>query len=169
MEKLAGAALWLRGAIFTILVPWVVAVWIPGRLSRGVAAPGWWRGGWILVIAGGLLYLWSLLLFLLSGGTPAIFFLRPVRFLVGSEPDALVRGGPYRFTRNPMYVAVLAAIFGQAVLHRSVALLRYGLVFAVIFHAAVALLEEPHLRRSRGAAYEEYCRRVPRWLGRGKA
>jgi len=40
----------------------------------------------------------------------------------------------------------------------------YALVMSGLLNAVVLLLEEPHLRRQRGATYEEYCRRVPRWL-----
>ena len=159
-------ALWLRGCAFTILVPFVVGVWIPWRvLGPNHPAPGWWQTGWLPLGAGIALYLWCLALFLASGGTPAVFFTRRLRFLIGSEPETLVRRGPYGFSRNPMYVAVLAAIFGQALLFRSAAVLEYGIAMLVVFHAVIVLLEEPHLRRTRGPEYERYLRTVPRWLG----
>jgi protein-S-isoprenylcysteine O-methyltransferase Ste14 len=117
-------------------------------------------------VAGGGLYGWCLLLFLLAGGTPAIFFTRHFGFLIGREPGQLVRRGPYRYSRNPMYVAVLATIPGQSCLYRSSVVLGYRLSMCLLFHTVVVLIEEPHLRLARGEGYEEYLRSVPRWVGR---
>ena len=157
--------LWVRGAIFTLLVPFVIAGWAPAQFTRGMPpAGGLWQAGWILLAAGALLYLWCLLLFLASGGTPAIFFTRPLRFLLGTEPGGVVREGPYRFSRNPMYVGVVSAILGQAVVYRSAAVLAYGAAVALCFHLVVVLYEEPHLRAVRGAEYDSYRKRVRRWI-----
>ena len=159
--------LWLRGAIFTVLVPAVIGVWIPHRMLDGASpAAGWWASGWLLLGAGTLLYGWCLMLFLLSGGTPAIFFTRPVSFLIGKEPPSVVRQGPYRYSRNPMYVAVVAVILGQAAVYQSGGVFEYAVIVFFMFHLVVVLLEEPHLREGRGADYELYCRSVARWLGR---
>ncbi len=76
-----------------------------------------WQAGWFLIVPGALIYLSCLIRFLLAGGTPAIFFTRPLRFLIGEEPKALVADGLYRYTRNPMYVGVLLAVIGQAILY----------------------------------------------------
>jgi protein-S-isoprenylcysteine O-methyltransferase Ste14 len=158
--------LWLRGLIFTALVPFVVGYLVPQNL-RGPAgvATGAWQMGYVLFSVGAALYLWCLVCFLLAGGTPAIFFTHHFNFLVGKEPLDVVRNGPYRFSRNPMYVGVVTAIFGQALLYRSRPVFVYGVCTALTFHLVVVLLEEPHLRRARGEGYEAYLHRVPRWLG----
>jgi len=158
--------LWLRGLIFTVLVPLVVGYLVPQNLrgARGVA-PGLWQAGYVLFGAGAALYLWCLVCFLLAGGTPAVFFTRHLSFLIGKEPPDVVRTGPYRYSRNPMYVGVVAAIFGQALLYRSRRVFVYGICTALVFHLVVVLLEEPHLRRTRGPGYETYSHTVPRWLG----
>jgi protein-S-isoprenylcysteine O-methyltransferase Ste14 len=158
--------LWLRGLIFTVLVPFVVGYLVPQNL-RGTAevAPGAWQLGYVLFAVGVVLYLWCLICFLLAGGTPAIFFTRHLSFLIGKEPLDFVRTGPYRYSRNPMYVGVVTAIFGQALLYRSRPMFVYGACVALTFHLVVVLLEEPHLRRTR-EGYEKYIRSVPRWLGR---
>ena len=157
--------LWIRGLIFTALVPLVVGVWIPAivdplRRSRG----GAWDAGWALIAAGTAMYALSLVRFLASGGTPAIFFTRALRALIGEEPHALVQGWLYRVTRNPMYVGVLSVVFGQAIVFVSQPIAVYGAALWLFFHVTVVLLEEPHLRELHGASYDEYCRRVPRWL-----
>ena len=158
--------LWVRGLIFTVLIPAVVGFVLPSAVDplaqrRG----GMWEAGWIPIAAGTLIYLWCLLLFLAAGGTPAIHFTRPLRFLIGAPPEGLVSGGLYRFSRNPMYMGVLTAIFGQAVLFASPRIAAYGCVVLACFCSIVLLIEEPHLRATRGRAYEEYCQAVPRWLG----
>src|SRR5713226_2993633 len=126
---------------------------------------GWWRAGWLLVGIGAVIYALCLSRFLLSGGTPAIFFTRYVKFVIGEEPPKLVQEGLYRISRNPMYLGVLTAVFGQALLFASPSVAFYGAALWLFFHLTVVFLEEPHLRKQRGPSYEEYCRRVPRWLG----
>ncbi|HML16396.1 MAG TPA: isoprenylcysteine carboxylmethyltransferase family protein [Bryobacteraceae bacterium] len=159
--------LWLRGLIFTILVPGVVAYWAPRWIDPGARrAGGWWDAGWVLVAAGTLIYGLCLLRFLAAGGTPAIFFTRPLGALIGEEPARLVAGGLYGYSRNPMYLGVLMAVFGQAIVYASRAIAEYGVAVFVTFHLVVVLLEEPHLRATRGLEYENYCKSVPRWIGR---
>jgi protein-S-isoprenylcysteine O-methyltransferase Ste14 len=158
--------LWIRGLLFTVLVPAVVGFVLPSAIAGGARRPGGiWDLGWAPIAAGTIVYALCLLRFLAAGGTPAIFFTRPLRFLLGEEPEGLVSGGLYRFSRNPMYVGVLLAIVGQAVLFASPALAVYGCAVFVFFHLIVVYAEEPHLRATRGPSYELYCGTVPRWLG----
>jgi protein-S-isoprenylcysteine O-methyltransferase Ste14 len=162
--------LWLQGLIFSVLVPGVVAFYVPQTLRNGHAASGgWWSLGWILFAVGALIYLRCLVDFLSAGGTPAVFFTRPIRAVIGQEPQQVVRNGLYRWSRNPMYVGVLTAIAGQAIVYRSRQIGFYLLIAAVVFHLVVVLLEEPHLARARGDFYSDYRRRVPRWLGLPRA
>src|SRR5205823_8617124 len=104
--------LWIRGLIFTALMPLVIDAWIPSivdpfrRIQHGA-----WNAGWALVAAGAATYLVCLVRFLASGRTPAIFFTRAVRALIVEEPHTLVQGWLYRVTRNPMYVGVVTAVF----------------------------------------------------------
>jgi protein-S-isoprenylcysteine O-methyltransferase Ste14 len=131
---------WLlaRTLLFTLLVPGTVTVLLPLQLyNRSRAVPdalGWFRQfGWIPIAAGIMLYLWSTAEFLLRGkGTPAPWFTRPLRFLIGREPQVLVQGSIYRYTRNPMYVGVIAIVLGEALLLASPDLLWYGLSTLVV-------------------------------------
>lgn len=160
-----GFSLWVRGLVFTLVVPCVIGGVVPFLIYQGESLKGGlWNIGWLLVVAGGGIYGLCFVSFLLSGGTPAIFFTRPVRFLLGEEPGKIVQQGLYRYSRNPMYIGVVMAIFGQAIVFASINVAVYGAAAWVFFHLAVVYLEEPHLRRVRGAAYDEYCRCVPRWL-----
>jgi len=152
-------ALLLKNLLFTVLVPGTVAVYVP-LLLAGAREPGGGPGGLLAVAlfaAGGALYGWCVWDFARFGrGTPA-----PI-----DEPRRLVVRGPYRLVRNPMYVAVLAVILGQALLFRSRAILLYGAAIAACFALFVMAYEEPTLRRSFGAEYEDYTARVGRWLPR---
>jgi protein-S-isoprenylcysteine O-methyltransferase Ste14 len=89
-------------------------------------------------------------------GTPAP--VAPTRTLVVS--------GFYRYVRNPVYVAVGALIFGQALLFASWGVALYGVVIAGAFHTFVRLYEEPTLLQAYGEEYAAYAAAVPRWIPR---
>jgi protein-S-isoprenylcysteine O-methyltransferase Ste14 len=111
----------------------------------------------LLIAAGAFVVLDSFARFALQGlGTPAPVF--PTRHLVVK--------GFYRFVRNPMYLAVVAVIVGQAVLFGDVRLLEYGLIAWLVAHLFVLGYEEHTLHRTFGAAYESFCANVPRWIPR---
>lgn len=150
-------------ALFLVVAPGTIAVYLPWTLCRWRLAPALlgflpFRVLGVLLIAAGLpVLLDSFARFALQGlGTPA-----PV-----APPQHLVVSGLYRYVRNPMYVAVLALIFGQGLLFGSVRVLEYGLAVWLGFYLFVLLYEEPTLRAKFGAEYEQYCARVRRWLPR---
>jgi protein-S-isoprenylcysteine O-methyltransferase Ste14 len=104
---------------------------------------------------GAVLYLWCAYEFTFLGkGTPA-----PI-----DAPIFLVKAGPYRWVRNPMYLAVLSMVIGQAVLFRSFLLVGYALLVWGVVHLFVVFVEEPSLRHQFGESYESYQLTVPRWL-----
>jgi len=90
---------------------------------------------------------------------------RPQR---GPRP-AFVIAGPYRYLRNPMFAGVVLALIGLAIATGSRLLLLVAAGAAGAAHAWVVGREEPRLRERFGLAYEEYLRRVPRWLPRTPA
>jgi protein-S-isoprenylcysteine O-methyltransferase Ste14 len=110
-----------------------------------------------LWLTGGIILLWSFWNFLHEGGgTPA-----PV-----DPPKELVVVGFYRYVRNPMYVGILAAILGHFLWFGSWNLLIYAVLVFLAFNTIVAYYEEPTLKKKFGAAYEEYLKKVPRWIPR---
>jgi protein-S-isoprenylcysteine O-methyltransferase Ste14 len=111
----------------------------------------------ILLLAGLVVLVGAFARFVMEGfGTPA-----PV-----AAPERLVVGGVYRYVRNPMYVAILAAIVGQALILGRFGLLLYATVLWLITAAFVRFYEEPTLTRRFGADYEAYRRAVPAWWPR---
>lgn len=81
-------------------------------------------------------------------------------------PRRLVISGPYRYVRNPMISGVVFVLFGEALLLLSRPHVTWAITFLVINAIYIPLLEEPQLRERFGAAYDEYCRHVPRLLPR---
>jgi protein-S-isoprenylcysteine O-methyltransferase Ste14 len=153
----------LGTAVFLILAPGTVAGLIPWWISRWRLRPPLlgltpFRVIGLLLIAIGIaVVLEGFARFALEGiGTPAPAF--PTRHLVVN--------GSYRFVRNPMYVAVTALILGQALFLGDVRLLEYAIVPWLAAHLFVLYYEEPTLRRSFGAEYENYRAYVPRWIPR---
>jgi protein-S-isoprenylcysteine O-methyltransferase Ste14 len=152
-----------------------------GSTAFFVAAPGgvagvvpWWLTGWrvrhplphwaalqvvgaVLIVAGAVVLVHAFVRFVLEGaGTPA-----PV-----APPRHVVVGGLYRYVRNPMYVALVTTVVGQALALGRLVLLLYAAALCVVFSTFVRLYEEPTLRNQFGAEYEAYRRSVPGWWPR---
>ena len=81
-----------------------------------------------------------------------------------AEPKALVTGGPYRWSRNPMYLGVGLCLMGIVFLAGSPAFLLAPAGFYVIADRIFIPYEEAKLERLFGADYAEFKHRVPRWL-----
>jgi protein-S-isoprenylcysteine O-methyltransferase Ste14 len=148
-----------RTALFTAIVPGVVAGYLPLRvIGRDSEWPaGWSYIGIVPMLMGLVIYGWTAFDFAWTGrGTPA-----PI-----DPPRRLVVRGLYRYVRNPMYVGVLLVIVGEALLRRSWQTLEYAVGVYVMFFAVVLLLEEPLLRSQFGSAYSQYSSEVPRWVPR---
>jgi protein-S-isoprenylcysteine O-methyltransferase Ste14 len=149
--------------VFFCLAPGTFAFWVPWWITRWRMGPplfGWWvlrPVGAVLALVGLIGLAESFSRFALHGrGTPA-----PVM-----PPKRLVVTGLYRYVRNPMYLAVLSIVVGQALLLGSRRLLVYAAVAWVVVHLFVLLYEEPVLRASFGAEYVAYTAAVRRWWPR---
>jgi protein-S-isoprenylcysteine O-methyltransferase Ste14 len=81
-----------------------------------------------------------------------------------APPQELVETGPYRFSRNPMYVAVLILLCGWALGFRSWTLALYAVAVLIAFHLRVVLYEEPWLARTHGEKWMLYKAHVARWV-----
>src|SRR5215211_3228217 len=124
MHKVRAA---LGSVVFFALAPGVVAGLVPWWLTgwKAAARPGWWlplrAAGAVLLLAGAAVLVHAFARFVVEGlGTPA-----PV-----APTRELVVGGLYRHVRNPMYLAVLAAIVGQALVLGRLVLVPYAAVVA---------------------------------------
>lgn len=137
------------------LVPWLITRWemrepLPYWLVAQIV-------GGVLVAAAAAVLVHAFVRFVAEGiGTP----------VPAAAPQRLVVGGLYRYVRNPMYVALLAGVLGQALLLGQLSLVVYAAFVWAAPAAFVRWYEEPTLLKRFGADYEEYRRAVPAWLPR---
>ena len=137
------------------VVPW----WLTGWQVRGPLAH--WAPvritGLIMLIVGALVLVQAFARFVAEGrGTPA----------PAAPAERLVIGGLYRYVRNPMYLAVVAVITGQALALGQPVLLVYAAAVWITTAAFARWYEEPTLARQFGAQYDAYRRGVPAWRPR---
>ncbi len=147
-----------KSLLYLIIEAGLFALYIPLALLRGgprietgiislLAIPLWLIGS--LVVLG---CFWD---FTFKGrGTPV-----PI-----DPPKELVVTGFYRYVRNPIYVGVLSIFLGHFLWFGYLALLIYTMFAFIGVHLFIVLYEEPTLKRKFGAAYEDYLKRVPRWI-----
>lgn len=114
-------------------------------------AIGWLAGG--IVLVGLFVHFWS-----------SATLARSERR--GAAATTPVMDGPFRYVRHPIYLAGITLLLGVGLLYSTwrVKDLVLPLLVLAYFHVSVVWVEEPALRRRFGAAYNEYCKRVPRWL-----
>ncbi len=139
-----------------IALPGLVAFAIPISIGISTNHPMRYRlFAAIPLCLGTLLLLWCVLEFYNAGrGTLAPW----------DPPRHLVTTGPYRVSRNPMYVGVVAILAGWCTLWDSLPLIVYSALVVIGFHLRVLLFEEPWAARQFGAEWQAYRARVSRWL-----
>ena len=142
--------------IIQILLPWVTAKFGP-NFGWSQLAPAWWNLAGLIPVAIGLaLYTWCL-----------VFHFKSYRDAVriGFSPPQLVISGPYKVSRNPMYVSGLFVWFGWVLFYGSPAVLVALLLLWSIFAFRVIPQEERQLKGLFGDDYVKYKRSVSRWIG----
>ena len=139
MRRLTTAA--VGSAVFFVVAPGIVAGLVPWLISG-------WDVRWPMSALGvALMALGGAL----SAAAVVVLIRNFVRFVVEGrgtpspvlQTERLVVGGDYRFVRNPMYLAVIAAILGQAMIFGSLALLIYALAVWAMMASFVRWYEEP--------------------------
>lgn len=138
-----------------VLLPYAFTRWQPGAAwplavrALGVA----------LITVGGIVVFSGFIRF----ATEGVGALQPLKM-----PDSwrFTVGGPYRYVRNALYLAIVMAVTGQALLFSRPVLLAYAAVLLAAFVFLVRVYEEPSLARRFGAEYEAYRKQVPGWWPR---
>jgi protein-S-isoprenylcysteine O-methyltransferase Ste14 len=149
--------LFWRALLAFVALPGIFAIAIPAMLAASELRSGgrFHVAGLLPLAAGFALLLWCVREFYVAGkGTLAPW----------APPTRLVTSGPYRRSRNPMYVAVTSMLIGWALSFESKSIAWFAAIMILAFHLRVVFGEEPWLARTHGASWEEYKARVPRWL-----
>lgn len=143
-------------AAFFAVAPGTVVGLVPLLITRWHVSDSLWQviAGATLIIAGLIPVVLAFAEFAKAGGTP----------MPAAPTERLVVTGSNRYVRNPMYVGLLIAILGQALLFGSVGLLVYAAVMWVVTASFVRWYEEPTLSRRYGSEYEAYRRNVHAWI-----
>lgn len=137
---------------------WLAGWWLDRRLVFEIDGGG---AGVVQTSLGGLMAAVGLVLMWWGMTT----FIRARTSILPRRPArALVRGGPYGWSRNPMYLGLTVAYVGLAVLANRVWPLVWLPVVLIVLTTAVIRREEAYLRGAFGEAYEAYRRQVRRWV-----
>ena len=141
-------------------IAWAIAAALGLALDRllplpflPAALPAHRVGGGLFVLALALL-VWGAATIMRAGSSVPTH--RPV--------TTIVEGGPYRFSRNPIYLAMMLALVALALAFDTLWLLAMLLPFALVIRFGVVAREEAYLERKFGDVYRRYRARVRRWL-----
>ena len=144
------------GLAVHVALPWAISLitphygWVDGR-------PGVWNVIGLIPVAVGLAMIaWGLSLHFVRG-TGVVDW--------EGTPRHLLVKGPYRFSRNPMYLLELAMWLGWAIFYGSGAVLIAFILWWVFFAVIQIPTEERQLEARFGAIYHQYTNTVPRWFG----
>jgi protein-S-isoprenylcysteine O-methyltransferase Ste14 len=101
----------------------------------------------------------------LMGASSKAFKVQGEHFSHAEKTSAVVNTGPFRFSRNPVYLAMMIIIAGLAIASNIAwILITFHLIGVLALHFLVVLPEEKYLRSTLGSDYDEYCNEVRRWL-----
>jgi protein-S-isoprenylcysteine O-methyltransferase Ste14 len=146
----------LRAIAAFVALPGLIAFVVPLVLARrAIGERAFSPAGLVPLLGGTAVLLWAVWEFYRVGKGTLVPW-QPPRYIVIT--------GPYRYSRNPMYVAVGLILIGWALLFASIGLLVYAVVVVTAFHLRVVLGEEPWLDRRHGPAWRDYATQAPRWI-----
>jgi protein-S-isoprenylcysteine O-methyltransferase Ste14 len=139
---------WGLAVIAGLALNWLIPLpFLPADLPAG------WLGTMVFVLALGLIA-WAI-----------ITITRAASNVPTNLPTTtIVESGPYRFTRNPIYLGMFLGLIGLAIAFDNLWLLMMLVPFALVIRYGVVAREEAYLERKFGDVYRRYHARVRRWL-----
>lgn len=143
--------------LFHALLPWAIAG-MAGRFGWADRTPGFWNWpGLACVGLGTMVVLWFWVVHMKKA-------IAPERLEFQFTPAYLITDGPYRYSRNPMYVAVLTIWVGWAVLYGSWPVLGVTFLWWLLLNFLIIPREERGLEARHQERFREYAKNVPRWF-----
>jgi protein-S-isoprenylcysteine O-methyltransferase Ste14 len=141
-------------------IAWALAVlaglalqWIVAMPFMPAAVPAGWIGGAVFVAALAV-FAWAIVTITRAGSNVP----------TNMPTTAIVETGPYRFTRNPIYLGMCLGLVGLAIAFNNLWLLGMLVPFVLVIRYGVVAREEAYLERKFGDVYRHYRARVRRWL-----
>jgi protein-S-isoprenylcysteine O-methyltransferase Ste14 len=116
-------------------------------------APGWGVGAVVVALALALGF-WAVATMTRAGSNVP----------TNRPSTTIVHAGPYRFSRNPIYLGMMVALVGLAIAFNSFWPLITLVPFALVIRYGVVAREEAYLERKFGDTYRDYRSRVRRWV-----
>jgi protein-S-isoprenylcysteine O-methyltransferase Ste14 len=139
---------WALAVLAGLALDWVMPLpFAPAML------PARWLGGMVFALALALVA-WAIATMTRAGSNVP----------TSLPTTTIVEVGPYRFTRNPIYLGMLLGLIGLAIATNSLWLLIALVPFAFVIRYGVVAREEVYLERKFGDVYRRYRARVRRWL-----
>ena len=139
---------WGLAVIAGLALNWLVPLpFLPADLPAG------WLGAMVIVLALAL-FAWAIVTITRAGSNVP----------TNRPTTTIVESGPYRFTRNPVYLGMFLGLTGLAIAFDNLWLLMMLVLFALVIRYGVVPREEAYLERKFGNVYRGYRSRVRRWL-----
>jgi protein-S-isoprenylcysteine O-methyltransferase Ste14 len=139
---------WGLAVVAGLALNWLVPLpFLPADLPAG------WLGAMVFVLALAL-FAWAIVTITRAGSNVP----------TNRPTTTIVERGPYRFTRNPIYLGMFLGLIGLAIAFDNLWLLMMLVPFALVVRFGVVVREEAYLERKFGDAYRGYRSRVRRWL-----
>ena len=139
---------WGLAVIAGLALNWLVPLpFLPADLPAG------WLGGMVFVLALAL-FAWAIVTMTRAGSNVP----------TNRPTTTIVEAGPYRVTRNPIYLGMFLGLIGLAIAFDNLWLLMVLVPFALVIRYGVVAREEAYLERKFGDIYRSYRSRVRRWL-----
>jgi len=139
---------WGLAVIAGLALNWLVPLpFLPADLPAG------WLGAMVIVLALAL-FAWAIVTITRAGSNVP----------TNRPTTTIVESGPYRFTRNPVYLGMFLGLIGLAIAFENLWLLMMLVAFALVIRYGVVPREEAYLERKFGNVYRGYRSRVRRWL-----
>jgi protein-S-isoprenylcysteine O-methyltransferase Ste14 len=139
---------WALAVLVGLTLQWVVSLpFMPASVPAG------WIGGIVFVLALAL-FAWAIATMTRAGSNVP----------TNLPTTTIVETGPYRFTRNPIYLGMFLGLVGLAIAFDNLWLLVMLVPFTLAIRYGVVAREEAYLERKFGDAYRQYRARVRRWL-----
>jgi protein-S-isoprenylcysteine O-methyltransferase Ste14 len=139
---------WALAVLAGLALEWLAPLpFLPTDLPAG------WLGAMVFVLALAL-FAWAIVTMTRAGSTVP----------TNRPTTTIVESGPYRFTRNPIYLGMFLGLIGLAIAFDTLWLLLTLVPFALVIRYGVVAREEAYLERKFGDVYKGYRLRVRRWL-----